>query len=1808
MRRLLFSLSQFVSVLLFSNQDVSWHSLAVFEGEPSANVEGTVNTLTGDYFVSEEDLIVSGVEPLRIQRCYLSSKSGQHHSGWFHPILSHVHYKNAASKNMKDLKKLEKFTAACGTIRLIEASGSELIYDTYRWGLDLRGGRGRKNPFKDERDNMHRQGDFQLHPSLANYVITNSARGGVSGRTSLKNSRVSMPEDMKTVTLHLADGTTRTYRRRTKDEKTYHIEEEQLPTGNWIVYSYGNEGSISEIRTMNPSKTVCYAWARTSFKLVDQNHDTFQMETSDGKILHYRSYRPREDIEYFLYDHITHPELPDEQITYHAMYDFRGPLIHTRSFPNGRTLQANYYGHKHNYVLGQDIYIKELTDPKINRVQSLLAPVGPDEKLLPIHTFFYNPGEPGKRGGDTYVIDAAQNKTHYRFSPEFRLDAIEYYAGFEPHHTEKLTWGAPKTPQAGNLLSRTFLNSRQEVEFAKHYIYDDSGNVLTEHAIGNLTGAHVQETASKHFAYSTDGRNLLVRSQEENGTVILYGYHPRASLLTSKLTLDGGRIALREFFEYNDDLICIKEITDDGWTSDPKDLTGIKIRKIRNRILRTENPFIGMPCSVEERYLENGEERLLQKTLLTYSPTGKILRKDLYDAEGVFRYSLHYTYDAKGRLLTESNPIGQVATSAYDENGNLISYTDFSGVLTTLSTYDFSNRLIQQQILGLDGTARTSHRRYDFKHNLISEIDSFGNETRHTYDAFGHPIETHLPPMLNGDGNLSHPVLTATYDDAGRKISSTTARGETTHTTYNSRGKPLRIDHPDGGREEFLYYLDGTLSTAIDQEGKRTSYTYDYQGRELTKTETAPDGTLLTQESYTYSAFHLQTKTDAEGNVTTFYYDAAGRKSAQEFAGHRTEYQYDSLGRLCCVISCGDHPSFAFTEYDLLGRPIEERVEDRSGTILSQVAYTYDAIGNKSTVTRVIQGNPATEFFRYDSFSRPIEQVDALGNTTRIVYKENHFNALGQRVLQKIQTDPNGLQTLETYDAHGRLALVQKRSAFGAELHQEEFFYDLAGNLSRQVSTIYSPQHAPRTNTLCWEYGALNRLITLIEPEGKVTRTTYTLKGQPHQIYKPDGVILSHIYDPLGRLTEQTSSDGALHLTFTYDRLHRLLSSTDQLLQTSTTRIYDPHGNVLQETLANGNTLSHTYDNRGRCTLLTLPDDTTIRYEYDSLFLRTVKRQAYSHHYTTYDLSGHLIEEELIHHLGKVHHTLDPVGRSTQFLSPYFNQSHTAFDPSGNLLSMEWSCSKQEDTHHYQYDALYQLTEETGAISHQFTYDSHANRLSYDNAPYRVNALNQLLTTANSTYDYDPNGNLIATNQSRLRYDPLNRLISIETPDQLLTFTYDTFHRRQTKTLHTKQNGTWTQTQHLSFLYDGQNEIGATEDTAIIQLRILGSTPRAEIGAAIAIELRGRVYAPIHDMQGNLRCLVSEQGEIVESYLYSAFREEGAQNPSPLGNPWRFSSKRMDEETHLIYYGRRYYDPDIGRWITPDPQGFSDGPNLYAFVHNAPLLRVDLYGLETWADVALDLKRWNTKSTDFVRKSSAERPQALPRTAAPSWKDTALQMPIGGILGPKLGQKSRTFEVGERTVPNLGMGFINGIGTTFEESTAHARRLSGYANNLKMHCVYNATHGFASDILESGLGYCRVKTTPVRLLQKTWEKFFAESGPKGIFLQHCHSQGAIHVKNALLGVEESIRNRITVLAIAPAAIIPSEFCRESFNYKSSRDVVTYFDVAGMRRYRDQLITLTPHRDAPFFDHDYASSTYQSSILGHIKDHLDRGGR
>lgn len=150
--------------------------------------------------------------------------------------------------------------------------------------------------------------------------------------------------------------------------------------------------------------------------------------------------------------------------------------------------------------------------------------------------------------------------------------------------------------------------------------------------------------------------------------------------------------------------------------------------------------------------------------------------------------------------------------------------------------------------------------------------------------------------------------------------------------------------------------------------------------------------------------------------------------------------------------------------------------------------------------------------------------------------------------------------------------------------------------------------------------------------------------------------------------------------------------------------------------------------------------------------------------------------------------------------------------------------------------------------------------------------------------------------------------------------------------------------------------------------------PVAMINVSGANETWYYYYA---DALGSIRLLSDAGGAIVESYTYLAFgqptvmtnagtdgnwlTEDGTTiNTSAVGNPYLFTARRWDFYTQLYYYRFRDYSPLIGRFLQPDPLGYIDGLNLYAYCANNPVNYVDPWGLYgDGMEKSVDEGTWN---------------------------------------------------------------------------------------------------------------------------------------------------------------------------------------------------------------------------------------------------------
>ncbi|MEI6056685.1 MAG: RHS repeat-associated core domain-containing protein [Lentisphaerota bacterium] len=98
-----------------------------------------------------------------------------------------------------------------------------------------------------------------------------------------------------------------------------------------------------------------------------------------------------------------------------------------------------------------------------------------------------------------------------------------------------------------------------------------------------------------------------------------------------------------------------------------------------------------------------------------------------------------------------------------------------------------------------------------------------------------------------------------------------------------------------------------------------------------------------------------------------------------------------------------------------------------------------------------------------------------------------------------------------------------------------------------------------------------------------------------------------------------------------------------------------------------------------------------------------------------------------------------------------------------------------------------------------------------------------------------------------------------------------------------------------------------------------------------------------YDGSGNVVALTNATGKVVQTYSYDAYGNLLAKTGSSP-NSYMFSTKEYDSKSGLYYFGARYYDPEIGRWMSKDPMGMIDGPNMYLYCLNNPINFMDPFG------------------------------------------------------------------------------------------------------------------------------------------------------------------------------------------------------------------------------------------------------------------------
>ena len=612
-------------------------------------------------------------------------------------------------------------------------------------------------------------------------------------------------------------------------------------------------------------------------------------------------------------------------------------------------------------------------------------------------------------------------------------------------------------------------------------------------------------------------------------------------------------------------------------------------------------------------------------------------------------------------------------------------------------------------------------------------------------------------------------------------------------------------------------------------------------------------------------------------------------------------------------------------------------------------AYTYLYFNNQGLLTNKsnVYGTESATIF--DSEDRPLWATDANGVTVT-----NAYDSLGRLITR---TYPDQGVELFGYSARGMIVHTNQigfASHFGYDEARRKIVetnanLEIIRYTNNAASDLLSLTDG-KLQTTKWNYDEYGRVTNKLDQAGtEILRYEYDPDNRLTNRWSKAKGETKYAYDPVGNLTN-IDYPTSLDVSFSYDSLNRVTNMTDAA---GTTKYTYTGGNQVrtEEGPFDSDTITNTYVNRLR-TLLTLQQPTglwTNLFIYDAARrLTNVTSPAGSFGYTlgaTAPASG-LPSKLLLPNTSTITNKYDTVARLT---GTYFRTS------TGTL----------RDKHEYGYDRANQRTNEikgnnsnvaysydhigqlVGAGGIGYSYDAAWNlthRSGFAGFPdgFEVDGKNQLANSP-AIYNvlYDDNGNLTYWQfpdpivEKDYAYDDENRLIQYTyldgATDFYVTFSYDGLGRlREMSNYHYDfDNQEWVLDGGSRRLYDGMR---------VIQDRDSGNSPSASYtrGTDLSGSLEGAGgiggllaqsvgyssgnwptrWFYFCDGVGSITTFTTSSEISFASYSYDPFGNTGGgQVPSGYG----FSSKELIGNTGLYYYGYRFYDPNLQRWLTRIP-------------------------------------------------------------------------------------------------------------------------------------------------------------------------------------------------------------------------------------------------------------------------------------------------
>jgi RHS repeat-associated protein len=856
----------------------------------------------------------------------------------------------------------------------------------------------------------------------------------------------------------------------------------------------------------------------------------------------------------------------------------------------------------------------------------------------------------------------------------------------------------------------------------------------------------------------------------------------------------------------------------------------------------------------------------------------------------------------------------------YDGNNTSVGTMGARGVLTR--SFDAYNVPLQTSITGVALWGRDQGYAYD----------NYGNTTQTiTYSASGTATWSGSAWTVGsiGGGGASR-TTTVTYDGTFRafSVSVTNPLNHIERADYDYRmGTMVKVVGPNGGTTgQSFNCVSATGATAtIVIPADVTCAAYDIHGRmvKLVRTgDTSTAATLAAEYKDTERPFRYRVdqreSASAGTRATQLFYDGLGRQiqTKQESNGTTqtivTDMRYNGLGQVVqqstpryvsetstsfvaytAVPTSG--VSWTSTSYDLLGRPDQVTAPDATVT---DHRYGIETT-SKLRLHDIIDGKRHRTQYRYDAFGRLRNVVELSGNcatgywaeyacggsytTNWGVYATTTYAYSPLDLLTSVD-DAKGNDTLISYDSLGR-----KTGMTDPDMGSWSYGYDVNGNLTRQTDA--------KGQRICFYYDVLDR------PLGRHHRTDNSCPA-----YSTNPVLAAkHTYDQntngLGQRTRMETNDGT-STDWSYDGRSRIITTTHQIAGITGTRQF-----------------IRRYDSADRVTSIVYPSVNgsaeTVTYGYDQAWRQSsvcISGGGCYAQSATYDAQNQPTFIRYGNNLRQGWSYTSPMFRlgRTQVgtdasLGSIFDRSY-GYDNVGNVSSITDNRTTPIPAQSYAYDHRDRLTGWTlGTTTQSYAYDTIGNLTTKAGGTLTYGANgngtgagpHQARNVGGLTYSYDLNGNLTSGSGRSYAWTYENMPASVTSSGVTESYSYNADGAR------VKKVRSGVSTIYLEGLLE-QTSSGTTKKYYTLN------------GQTVAVNTVTATTSTLSYLHGDHLGSISVSTSSTQVATAQEFDPWGKVRSGGISQTSRNYTGQILDDTGLLFYNARYYDPAIGRFLSAD--------------------------------------------------------------------------------------------------------------------------------------------------------------------------------------------------------------------------------------------------------------------------------------------------